>query len=105
MCCALASTVLIVSVSGPVLADDDAELKIDKFQFAWTLVETGKTRFLIEKDQTSTKAWLRTAYDKVSMTPEDAEAGLAALAEKAEFFDKVCGTSANSRSRYGSRHR
>jgi hypothetical protein len=75
MRCALVSTVLIVFVSGALQADDEGELKFDKYHFAWTLVETGKTRFLIEKDQTSTNAWLHTAYDKgvffVSMAPEN----------------------------------
>ena len=96
MRCALAGTVFVAFVSGVLQADDESELKFDRFHFAWTLVETGKTRFLIGKDQTSTNAWLRTAYDKISMTPEDAEAIGAALAKTDEFFEKLNGTTDKS---------
>ena len=96
MRCALAGTFLVLLVSGGLRAEDEGELKFDKFHFVWTLVETGKTRFLIEKNQTSTAAWLRTAYDKTSMTPEDAEAVGAALAKTDEFFEKLNGTTDKS---------
>jgi tRNA pseudouridine-54 N-methylase len=100
MRCALAGTVFIVFVSGALRADEEGDLKIDKFRFAWTIVESGKVRFLIEKDETSTQAWLRTAYDKISMTPEDAEAIGAALAKTDEFFEKLNGKIEKSESIY-----
>jgi hypothetical protein len=92
-----AASLLIVCVASAVEAEEDEELAIDRFHFTWTVVEAGKTQFLIEKDEKSTKAGMRhrgglISGGQISIALEDAEAVGIVLARTDEFFEKLKGT-------------
>ncbi|MBI3866089.1 MAG: hypothetical protein HY290_29780 [Planctomycetia bacterium] len=97
MCPRLTACVILICVSGGLQAAEDDELVIDKFQFTWTVAEVGKTQFLIEKDEKSTKAGLRhrgglITGGEISISLEDAQAVGIELARTDEFLKKFKGT-------------
>ena len=80
---------VVMCAAGAATAQEDDGLVIDKFQFTWTVVEVGRTQFLIEKDAKATTAGLRHGAGSISMSLEDAQAVGRALARTDEFAEKL----------------
>ncbi len=109
---ALTVSLAVVALGNVLRAADEDDLVIDEYNFTWTVAESGNARFQIEKDEKSTRAWLRCPSGSLlsfsgsfPMTPQDAEAVGAALARTDEFFEKLKGSTEKSETIFTSKMR
>jgi hypothetical protein len=87
-----AAVSLLILIVGPALvrADDDEELSIDSYRFAWHVIETDGMRFEIQKSESGTRAVIsKLIGDALRMAPRDAEEVARVLARTDEFYKKL----------------